>query len=330
MHRGDEAASAYDAGFSAQDFGEALAQAASGMDAMAAEREGVAHLSKEQISDLDAAQGEKRDQLVAAIGSQPNLKAQAEASGGVQQYAGALLETWRRWALQMSRRTGENPADIYRRISFSGGQQIDQSNPAKGTTVVQGVTSGTRLSGERPAQGKGLTNPGSISSMDRNMGSVLWQESDSERFERDDIERKPDSAIASVVEDNGVGIPEFKKQKELAEWLFNHFGITGDVEIKSTGKTVRITKTGVRASFKRNRELGHQTSYTMLDRLIASSEYDHSETADGQKKHSGVGGQDVYHAAYRLNGKLYAVRLKFDIPAGSEVEVRKKSTRKRK
>ena len=47
MHRGDEAASAYDAGFSAQDFGEALAQAASGMDAMAAEREGVAHLSKE-------------------------------------------------------------------------------------------------------------------------------------------------------------------------------------------------------------------------------------------------------------------------------------------
>ena len=175
MHRGDEAASASDAGFSAQDFGEALAQAASDMDAMAAEREGVAHLSKEQISDLDAAQGEMRDQLVAAIGSQPNLKAQAEASGGVQQYAGALLETWRRWALQMSRRTGENPADIYRRISFSGGQQIDQSTPVKGTTGVQGVTSGTRLSGERPAQAKGLTNPGSISSMDRGMGSVLRQ-----------------------------------------------------------------------------------------------------------------------------------------------------------
>ena len=65
MHRGDEAASASDAGFSAQDFGEALAQAASDMDAMAAEREGVAHLSKEQISDLDAAQGEMRDQLPA-------------------------------------------------------------------------------------------------------------------------------------------------------------------------------------------------------------------------------------------------------------------------
>lgn len=324
MHRGDEAASASDASFSEQDFSEALAQAASDMDAMAAEREGVAHLSPEQISGLDAAHAEMRNQLIEAIGSQPNLKAQAEASGGVQQYADALLETWRRWALQMSRRTGENPADIYRRIAFSGGQQMTRSNPAKGTASVQDVTSGTRLSGEDPAQVKELTNSGSVSSMDRNMGSVLWQESDSERFERDDIERKPDSAIASVVEDNGVGIPEFKKQKELAEWLFNHFGITGDVEIKSTGKTVRITKTGVRASFKRNREPGHQTSYTMLDRLIASSEYDHSETADGQKKHSGVGGQDVYHAAYRLNGKLYAVRLKFDIPSGSEVEVRKK------
>ena len=195
MHRGDEAASASDAGFSAQDFGEALAQAASDMDAMAAEREGVAHLSKEQISDLDAAQGEMRDQLVAAIGSQPNLKAQAEASGGVQQYAGALLETWRRWALQMSRRTGENPADIYRRISFSSGQQIDQSNPAKGTTVVQGVTSGTRLSGERPAQAKGLTNPGSISSMGRDMGNVLWQRK--ERREGD-----------------------VKLKKEVADWKF--------------------------------------------------------------------------------------------------------------
>ena len=174
MHRGDEAASASDASFSAQDFSEALAQAASDMDAMAAEREGVAHLSPEQISGLDAAHAEMRNQLIEAIGSQPNLKAQAEASGGVQQYADALLETWRRWALQMSRRTGENPADIYRRIAFSGGQQVIRSNPAKGTASVQDVTSGTRLSGEEP-QAKGLTNSGSVSSMGRDMGSVLRQ-----------------------------------------------------------------------------------------------------------------------------------------------------------
>ena len=313
MHRGEEAASAADDGFSAQDFKEALEQAASDMDAMAAEREGVAHLSPEQVSELDAAHGEKREQIVAAIESQPSLKAQAEAGGGVQQYADALMDTWRRWALQMSRRTGENPADIYRRIAFSDGRQTTQPDLAKGTAKVQQDT----------AQTKGLTTPGNASSVGQAMENGLWQESGGEKFERNDIERKPDSAIASVVEDNGVDIPEFKKQKELAEWLFNHFGITGDVEIKSTGKTVRITKTGVRASFKRNREPGHQTSYTMLDRLIASSEYDHSEAVDGQKKHSGIGGQDVYHTAYRLNGKLYAVRFKFDIPSGSEVAVRK-------
>ena len=66
-----------------------------------------------------------------------------------------------------------------------------RSNPAKGTASVQDVTSGTGLSGEEP-QAKGLTNSGSVSSMGRDMGSVLRQESDSERFERDDIERKPD------------------------------------------------------------------------------------------------------------------------------------------
>lgn len=185
MHRGDEAASASDASFSAQDFSEALAQAASDMDAMAAEREGVAHLSPEQISGLDAAHAEMRNQLIEAIGSQPNLKAQAEASGGVQQYADALLETWRRWALQMSRRTGENPADIYRRIAFSGGQQMARSNPAaKGTASVQSVTTGTGLSGEKPAQDKELTNSGSVSSMGRNMVNALRQASKPDLTER--------------------------------------------------------------------------------------------------------------------------------------------------
>ena len=167
MHRGEEAASAADDGFSAQDFKEALEQAASDMDAMAAEREGVAHLSPEQVSELDAAHGEMREQIAAAIESQPNLKAQAEAGGGVQQYADALMDTWRRWALQMSRRTGENPADIYRRIAFSDARQTPQSDLAKGTTKVEQDT----------AQTKGSTNPSNASSVGQAMGNELRQAS---------------------------------------------------------------------------------------------------------------------------------------------------------
>lgn len=139
---------------------------------------------------------------------------------------------------------------------------------------------------------------------------------------RDDPRGGSDSAPVSIV-DVGPGIvPEFKKIRELAAWLRDYFANQKEAVIASTGKRVLFSNAGLAASIKRSREDSHTRAYAGLNDLVTKAEYDSFEPKDS--RHPNLGGQEVYFSAMRMGGKLYAVRLKFDVPSEAEAAVRSK------
>ncbi|HJB64734.1 MAG TPA: hypothetical protein H9768_00415 [Candidatus Mailhella merdavium] len=146
---------------------------------------------------------------------------------------------------------------------------------------------------------------------------------------REGITRKPDSATANVVNVSGDIVPDFEggrgkhKTRKLVEWLYSYFDAPVDVIIASTGQKVRIGKSGLEASVKKEKEPGHREAYGALKELVEKAEYDRFEPADERHK-SRVLGQDVYYSALRLGEHLYSVQLKFDVPNAAEVESRKR------
>ena len=141
-------------------------------------------------------------------------------------------------------------------------------------------------------------------------------------FIRGGITRKPDSAAVTVVSVPENAVPEFSGMKEFAKWLKDMLAEGGDVTIASTGQTARFTRTNIEASLKRSRSREHRNAYAGLRKMVENAEYDHYEAPD--KRHSGSGGQDVYHSALVMGNKLYSVKLKLDIPTENELSQRKK------
>ena len=121
-----------------------------------------------------------------------------------------------------------------------------------------------------------------------------------------------DNTLVSVVELNGLPVPEFKKVKDLVDWIRDNLSIFGDIKIKSTGQTIYVGKTGVdRAVKKRGNE--HKQVFAKLKEIIYNAQYVGFEVNDGQDKHKNVDGQDVYFSAMVLNGVPYSIRLKVDV-----------------
>ncbi|MBQ9451825.1 MAG: hypothetical protein IJU65_00820, partial [Desulfovibrio sp.] len=87
-------------------------------------RNGTASLSQEQKTELDAVHEDFRQQLTEAVRSVPGLANQVEIQAGFEPYVDSLLQLWRRRAIVAARRTGENPADIYRRTALNAAQQL--------------------------------------------------------------------------------------------------------------------------------------------------------------------------------------------------------------
>lgn len=141
---------------------------------------------------------------------------------------------------------------------------------------------------------------------------------------REGIVRKPDSATATVVEIPENQVPQFKTVKELKEWIISQFSSVRSAVIKSTNQTVKVANKGLKDSLKRKREEKHNDIYPVLLSVLENAEYDHFQLNDGQEKHKGTDGQDVYFSAIRIGGKLYSVRFKVDIPSKLEIESRKK------
>lgn len=134
-------------------------------------------------------------------------------------------------------------------------------------------------------------------------------------------ERSPDSTPVKVVEVEPGSVPEFKKARELAAWLKAYFAGRREETILSTGKRVRFGNGNLEASLKRGRESAHNQAYGALHNLVRQAEYDSFEGSDARHPH--LGGQEVYYSALRIGDKLYAVKMKFDIPSDKESRYRK-------
>ena len=61
-----------------------------------------------------------------------------------------------------------------------------------------------------------------------------------------------DNTLVSVVELNGLPVPEFKKVKDLVDWIRDNLSIFGDIKIKSTGQIIYVGKTGVDRAVKKS------------------------------------------------------------------------------
>ncbi len=128
---------------------------------------------------------------------------------------------------------------------------------------------------------------------------------------REGIVRKPDSETARVVGIEADAVPEFSGMKDFAHWLKNMLAEGGNVLINSTGQEARFSSGNVKASAKRSRSREHRNAYAALREMVANAEYDHYERPDA--RHPDRGGQDVYHSALAMGGKLYSVKLKLDV-----------------
>ncbi|MBE6441282.1 MAG: hypothetical protein E7022_02975 [Desulfovibrio desulfuricans] len=124
MRRDDAAASAAEYGEADATMDKMLRQALE--DGAAAEdvRNGTATLTPEQKAELENVHQDFRSQMAEAIKSVPGLANQVQIQAGMEPYVDALLNLWRRRAVVAARRTGENPADIYRRTALHGAQLL--------------------------------------------------------------------------------------------------------------------------------------------------------------------------------------------------------------
>lgn len=112
---------------------------------------------------------------------------------------------------------------------------------------------------------------------------------------------------------------------EFREWVISLFKENDTAIINSTNQRIRFGKKGLNASLKRVREAHHNELYPFLIQVLENAEYDHFEPNDGQEKHKGLKGQDVYVSALRIGLQLFSVRIKIDIPGDSEISQRKQS-----
>lgn len=135
---------------------------------------------------------------------------------------------------------------------------------------------------------------------------------------RGDIIRKPDNATAKVVSIPRNAVPEFSGMREFAKWVKSMLAEGGDVEILSTGQIARFTSGKVGDSVKRSRSKEHRNAYAALREMIRNAEYDHYEEPD--ERHYRSGGQDIYHSALVMGGKLYSVKLKLDVVTADQRE----------
>lgn len=140
---------------------------------------------------------------------------------------------------------------------------------------------------------------------------------------KEDAAQPSDSTPVVVVEVDPSIVPEFKKARELAKWLKDYFADKREERILSTGKKVRFGNGNLEASIKRGREETHNQAYADLNALVRQAEFDSFEGKD--ERHPNLGGQEVYYSALRIGDKLYAVKMKFDVPSDTEVHYRKEA-----
>ena len=133
--------------------------------------------------------------------------------------------------------------------------------------------------------------------------------------------RRPDSTAVQVVDVDSRIVPEFKRARDLAKWLKAYFEGKREETILSTGKRVRFSNGNLEASIKRGREAAHNQAYSALHDLVRQAEFASFEGKDA--RHPNLGGQEVYYSALRIGDKLYAVKLKMDVPSEQEIKLRK-------
>ena len=135
-----------------------------------------------------------------------------------------------------------------------------------------------------------------------------------ETFIRPELARKDDSGRVKVVDLVDPSLPDFPEKQGLRKWLWERLKAIGEVTVKSTGQRVVFSHGKVKASFKKERIPGQMNAYKALKELLESAEYDYSKKKNkAHEDDKSTGGQDVYRAALRMNGKLYIVTIACDV-----------------
>lgn len=98
---------------------------------------------------------------------------------------------------------------------------------------------------------------------------------------------------------------------EVEKWLKEN--LSGkSVVIDSSGAKVLFFNKGLTDSLKRHGEV-QRNAYTVMEDLISKSEFFDFIKTDGQKKHNGISGQDIYYSVLKVDDRYYSVQFKFNV-----------------
>jgi hypothetical protein len=116
---------------------------------------------------------------------------------------------------------------------------------------------------------------------------------------------------ATILDKDGKPV-DVRNTKALRKWLIAKYS-GAEVTITDDGTIQVYQRQGLESGMKR-REPGHRDAYADLSSLMENAVFDHFEPVDEQEKHQHMEGQRVYYAAARIDGKLYSVKFKLDVP----------------
>jgi DNA-binding transcriptional MerR regulator len=118
------------------------------------------------------------------------------------------------------------------------------------------------------------------------------------------------------IRDDDGNLVDVRDTKALKKWLIARYAGT-EVTITDDGTIQVYQRRGLESGLKR-REPGHRDVYSGLSSLLENAVFDRSEENDGQNRHAHLQGQRIYYAAARINGKLYSVKFKLDVPKNGD------------
>ncbi|MDR1168821.1 MAG: tRNA (adenosine(37)-N6)-threonylcarbamoyltransferase complex transferase subunit TsaD [Heliobacteriaceae bacterium] len=122
-----------------------------------------------------------------------------------------------------------------------------------------------------------------------------------------------ENQIITPVQIKANTVPEFQKVSELKKWLHENVVSPGNAVVKSNGRNVLFSKTGVERSIKRASNTIRTQAYCALKELMENSVYGGRKNADARHLHR-VKGQELYYSSILYDGKLYGIEIKVDIP----------------
>lgn len=107
-----------------------------------------------------------------------------------------------------------------------------------------------------------------------------------------------------------ANIPTFTKTQDLLNFITQQLNIIGNINIKETGQTINITKSGIRRDLKNKRKNEHNQVYSDFKKVFEEAKY----RGFVQSNRQNVLGQEVYVNKIEMpDGNIFEVEFRADI-----------------